>query len=122
MKRIWLCLGIAGAILLLTGYSTYQVRTFADEVTAQLDTAVQALEQNDLPRAHQAILEGASLCETMRRGSVLYLRTEDFLELEACLRAAANYLTEGAQEEARGEIGRAAFQAESIDWLTRRWL
>ena len=53
MKRIWLCLGIAVAILLLTGYSTYQVRTFADEVTAQLDTAVQALEQDDLPCAHQ---------------------------------------------------------------------
>ena len=58
----------------------------------------------------------------MRRGSVLYLRTEDFLELEASLRAAAQYLTEGAQEEAQGELGRAAFLAESVDWLTRRWL
>ena len=122
MKRIWLCLGIAVAILLLTGYSTHRVRTFADQVTARLDTASQALDQDDLPAAHQAVLEGASLCEAMRRGSVLYLRTEDFLELESCLRAAANYLTEGAQEEARGEIGRAYFQTESIDWLTRRWL
>lgn len=122
MKRIWLCLGIAAAILLLTGYSTYRVRTFADQVTAQMETAARALDQEDLPGAHQAILESASLCETMRRSSVLYLRTEDFLELEDCLRAAANYLTEGAEEEARGEIGRASFRAESVDWLTRRWL
>ncbi len=122
MKRIWLCLGIVAAILLLTCYSTYRVRSFADQVTAQLETAGQALDQDDLPRAHQAVLEGASLCEAMRRSSVLYLRTEDFLELEACLRAAASYLTEGSREEARGEIGRASFQAESIDWLTRRWL
>ncbi len=122
MKRIWLCLGIVAAILLLTCYSTYRVRNFADQVTAQLETAGQALDQDDLPRAHQAVLEGASLCEAMRRSSVLYLRTEDFLELEAYLRAAASYLTEGSREEARGEIGRASFQAESIDWLTRRWL
>lgn len=122
MKRVWLCLVIAAAILLLTVYSTYRVRTFAQQVTDQLQTAARALDEDDFPQAHQAILKGASLCEAMRRGSVLYLRTEDFLELEACLRAAADYLTEGSQEEARGEMGRAAFQAESIDWMTRRWL
>lgn len=122
MKRIWLCLGIAAAILLLTGYSTYRVRTFADQVTNQLQNASKALDQDDLPQAHQALLNGTSLCETMRRGSVLYLRTEDFLELEARLRAAADYLKEGLQEEARNEMGQAALQAESIDWMTRRWL
>lgn len=122
MKRIWLCLAIVAGILLLTGYSTHRVRRFADELTVQLDTATEALHDDDLPAAHQAILQGASLCEEMRRGSVLYLRTEDFLELEASLQAAAQYLTEGAQEEAQGELGRAAFLAESVDWLTRRWL
>ena len=122
MKRIWLCLAIAVGILLLTGYSTYQVRAFADEVRTQVETASDALDQDDLPAAHQAVLNGADRCEKMRRGSVLYLRVEDFVELEASLRAAANYLTENAEEEARGELGRAAFQAEKIDWLTRRWL
>ena len=66
--------------------------------------------------------QSAALCEEMRRGSVLYLPTQDYLELEGSLRAAASHLTEGAQEEALGELGRAAFLAESVDWLTRRWL
>ena len=105
MKRIWLCLALVAGILLLTGYSTGRVRGFAGELTVQLDTAVEA-----------------ALCQEMRQGSVLYLRTEDFLELEASLRAAASHLTEDAQEEALGELGRAAFLAESVDWLTRRWL
>ncbi|HJC46099.1 MAG TPA: DUF4363 family protein [Candidatus Faecalibacterium faecigallinarum] len=122
MKRIWLCLALVAGIFVLTIYSTHRVRSFADDLTVQLDTASEALLSEDLPAAHQAILQGASLCEEMRRGSVLYLRTEDFLELEASLRAAAQYLTEGAQEEAQGELGRAAFLAESVDWLTRRWL
>ena len=122
MKRIWLCLALVAGILLLTGYSTGRVRGFAGELTAQLDTAVEALHDDDLPAAHQAILKGAALCQEMRQGSVLYLRTEDFLELEASLRAAASHLTEDAQEEALGEPGRAAFLAESVDWLTRHWL
>ena len=122
MKRIWLCLALVAGILLLTGYSTHRVRSFADDLTVQLDAAAEALHGDDLPAAHQAILKGASLCEEMRRDSVLYLRTGDFLELEASLRAAASHLTENAQEEALGELGRAAFLAESVDWLTRRWL
>lgn len=122
MKRIWLSLAIAAGILLLTGYSTHQVRTFADDVTVCLERASDALEQDDLPAAHQAVLEGASLCEQMRRGSVLYLRTDDFVELEEKLRAAAGYLAADAEEEALGEMSQAALQAENIDWLTRRWI
>lgn len=122
MKRIWLCLAITAGILLLAGYSTWKVRAFADQVSDHLDAAAEALQQEDLPAAHQLVLESASLCAEMRRSSVLYLRTEDFIELEASLRATANYLAEGSQEEALGEMGRAAFQAENIDWLTRRWL
>ena len=98
------------------------LRTEFNENWQKLDTAVEALHDDDLPAAHQAILKGVALCKEMRQGSVLYLRTEDFLELEASLRAAASHLTEDAQEEALGELGRAAFLAESVDWLTRRWL
>ena len=122
MKRIWLCLALVAGILLLTGYSTGRVRAFAGQLSAQLETAVDALHDDDLPAAHQAVLRGAALCREMRRGSVLYLPSEDYLELEASLRAAASHLTEDAQEEALGELGRAAFLAESVDWLTRRWL
>ena len=122
MKRIWLCAALVAGILLLTGYGTHRVRSFAGEVAACLEAAEQALEGGDLPAAHPAVLEGAALCRAMRQDSVLYLRTEDFLELEASLRAAACHLTENAREEALGELGRAAVQADSLDWLTRRWL
>ena len=122
MKRIRLCLALVAGILLLTAYSTWRVRSFAQELTARLETAVEALHQDDLPAAQQAVEQSAALCEEMRRGSVLYLPTQDYLELESSLRAAASHLTEGAQEEALGEMGRALFQAESVDWLTRRWL
>ena len=77
-EAIWLCLALVAGILFLTGYSTGRVRGFAGELTAQLDTAVEALHDDDLPAAHQAILKGAALCKEMRQGSVLYLRTEDF--------------------------------------------
>lgn len=122
MRRIWLCAAIAACILALTGYSTLQVRTFADEVTGRVETAVEALEQDDFPAALQAVLEGADLCEEIRRNSVLYLRTEDFIRLEESLRIAAGYLAVGSEEEAWGELSQAALQAENIDWLTRRWL
>ncbi len=122
MKRIWLGLGIAAGILLLTFYSTFRLRSFARTLTDTLGTAAAAVEEGDVPAAHQAVLEGAALCEALRRGSGLYLRAETFLELEGSLRAAAGHLTQNAPEEALGEIGRAAFLAESVDWLTRRWL
>ena len=122
MKRIWVCLALMAGILLLTGYSTRRVRLFADQLSFQLETAAEALHQDDVPTARQAIRQGARLCGQMRRESVLYLRTGDFIELEASLQAAGSHLDEWAQEEALGELGRASVQVENIDWLTRRWL
>lgn len=118
MKRIWVCLALMAGILLLTGYSTRRVRLFADQLSFQLETAAEALHQDDVPAARQAIRQGARLCGQMRRESVLYLRTGDFIELEASLQAAGSHLDEGAQEEALGELGRASVQVENIDWLT----
>ncbi len=122
MKRIWVCLAILAGILLLTGYSSGRVRGFADDIELRLEAASGAIEAGDLPAAHQAVMEGAALCEEMRRETVPFLRTEDFLELEAGLRAAGAYLTANVPEEALGELSRAAIQTENLNLLADRWL
>ena len=48
------------------------------------------------------------------------LRTQDFTELEAALRAADGHLELNAPEEAFGELRRAQVQVETLEWLSRR--
>lgn len=122
MRRLWLCLAIAVGILVLTGYSTYQVRNFTDEIDRKVAIAVDCLEREDFPAAYQAVSEGAALCEKMRRKSVLYLRTEDFIQVEESLRSAGGYLIVEAKEEAWGELSQAMLRTEKINWITHRWL
>ncbi len=122
MKRIYLCLLLTAAIVLLTAYGSGRVQSFAADISAYVDTAVEAIRQEDLPAARRAALAGAALCEEMRLETPLYLRTEDFTELEASLRAADSYLELDTCEEALGELRRAGIQAENLDRLARRWL
>ena len=92
MKRIYVCIGIV--VLLLA----------------------------DLTGARQALAEGAELCDTMREGMNHLLRTQDFTELEAALRAADGHLELNAPEEAFGELRRAQVQVETLAWLSHRIL
>ena len=48
------------------------------------------------------------------------LRTADYTELEAALRAADGYLEQQATEEALGELRRAQVEVERLEWLARR--
>ena len=48
------------------------------------------------------------------------LRTADFTELEAALRAADGYLEQQATEDALGELRRAQVEVERLEWLARR--
>lgn len=48
------------------------------------------------------------------------LRTADYTELEAALRAADGYLEQQAAEEALGELRRAQVEVERLEWLARR--
>ena len=50
------------------------------------------------------------------------LRTADFTELEAALRAADGHLEMNAPEEAFGELRRAQVQVETLEWLARRFV
>ena len=56
----------------------------------------------------------------MRTGMNHLLRTADFTELEAALRASDGHLEMNAPEEALGELRRAQVQVETLEWLSRR--
>lgn len=63
---------------------------------------------------------GAELCDTMRETMSHLLRTADYTELEAALRAADGYLEQQATEDALGELRRAQVEVERLEWLARR--
>lgn len=114
MKRIYACLAIVAALLVIAFYSSFRVQQFAEEISEDLDNAMEAIRDEDLTGARQALAEGAELCDRMREGMNHLLRTEDFTELEAALRAADGHLEWNAPEEAFGELRRAQVQVETL--------
>ena len=101
MKRIYACILIVAALLAVSLYSSGRVQGFAQDISADLDCALEAVRQKDFPTARQALVEGAELCDTMRETMSHLLRTADYTELEAALRAADGYL----EQQARGCAG-----------------
>ncbi len=120
MKRIYVCLAIVAALLVIAFYSSFRVQQFAEEISEDLDNAMEAIRDEDLTGARQALAEGAELCDRMREGMNHLLRTEDFTELEAALRAADGHLEWNAPEEAFGELRRAQVQVETLAWMAQR--
>ena len=120
MKRIYACLGIVVLLLAIAFYSSWRAQDFAEDISDDLDTAMDAIRASDLSAARQALAEGADLCDRMREGMNHLLRTQDFTELEAALRAADGHLEQNAPEEAFGELRRAQVQVETLAWLARR--
>lgn len=120
MKRIYACLGIVVLLLAIAFYSSWRVQDFAEDISDDIDTAMDAIRASDLFAARQALAEGADLCDRMREGMNYLLRTQDFTELEAALRAADGHLEQNAPEEAFGELRRAQVQVETLAWLARR--
>lgn len=120
MKRIYACIVIVAALLCVSFYSSFQVQKFADAVSDDLDTAVAAIRSRNIPSARRALSDGADLCDTMREKMNHLLKTEDFTELEAALRAADGHLEMNAPEETLGELRRAQVQVETLEWLSRR--
>ena len=91
MKRIYACILIVAALLAVSLYSSGRVQGFAQDISADLDCALEAVRQKDFSTARQALAEGAELCDTMRETMSHLLRTADYTELEAALRAADGY-------------------------------
>ena len=119
MKRIYACLCIVAVLLGVAFYSSWRVQKFAEDISDDIDDAMEAIRDEDLPSARQALAEGAELCDKMREGMNHLLRTQDFTELEAALRAADGHLELNAPEEAFGELRRAQVQVETLEWLSR---
>ena len=115
MKRIYVCIGIVVLLLAAAFYSSFRVQQFAEDISDDI-------RNSDLTGARQALAEGAELCDTMREGMNHLLRTQDFTELEAALRAADGHLELNAPEEAFGELRRAQVQVETLAWLSHRIL
>lgn len=99
MKRIYVCIGIVVLLLAAAFYSSFRVQQFAEDISDDIDTAMEDIRNSDLTGARQALAEGAELCDTMREGMNHLLRTQDFTELEAALRAADGHLELNAPEE-----------------------
>lgn len=122
MKRIYACLAIVAVLLTVAFYSSFRVQQFAEDISDDIDTAMEAIRDEDPATARQALAEGSALCDQMREHMNHLLRTEDFTELEAALRAADGHLEMNAPEEAFGELRRAQVQVETMEWLSRRLL
>ena len=122
MKRIYVCIGIVVLLLTAAFYSSFRVQQFAEDISDDIATAMEDIRNSDLTGARQALAEGAELCDTMREGMNHLLRTQDFTELEAALRAADGHLELNAPEEAFGELRRAQVQVETLAWLSHRIL
>lgn len=122
MKRIYASLIIIAALLAVSCYSSYRVEKFSDHISENLTCAINALGRNDLAAARTALSDAAAQCDSMREKMNHLLRTEDFTELEAALRAADGHLEQNAPEEAFGELRRAQVQIETLKWLSQRFL
>lgn len=122
MKRIYACLAIVAVLLVVAFYSSWKVQRFAEDISDDIDTAMEAIRDEDISTARKALAEGSDLCDQMREHMNHLLRTEDFTELEACLKAADGHLEMNAPEEAFGELRRAQVQVETMEWLSRRIL
>ena len=120
MRRIYACIAIVAVLLMAAFYSSWKVQHFAEEIFSDLDCAIEAIRNSDLPTARQALARGADRCDRMREKMNHLLRTEDFTELEAALRTADGHLEQNAPEEAFGELRRAQVQVETMEWLARR--
>ena len=107
MKRIYACFAIVAALLATAFYSSFQVQRFADDISTDLDCAIEAIRNSDLPTARQALARGADRCDRM---------------LEAALRTADGHLEQHAPEEAFGELRRAQVQVDTLQWLARRFV
>lgn len=51
MKRIYACFAIVAALLATAFYSSFQVQRFADDISTDLDCAIEAIRTSDLPSA-----------------------------------------------------------------------
>ncbi len=120
MRRIYACIAIVAVLLVAAFLQQLESTALCRGDFSDIDTAMEAIRDEDFTTARKALAHGADLCDQMRMHMNHLLRTEDFTELEASLRAADGHLEMNAAEEAFGELRRAQVQVETMEWLARR--
>ena len=55
MKRIYACLCIVAVLLGVAFYSSWRVQKFAEDISDDIDDAMEAIRDEDLPSARQAL-------------------------------------------------------------------
>ena len=66
MKRIYACIAIVAALLSVAFYSSWKVQSFADVISADLDTAAEAVRNADYPAARVAVCNPALFKRILR--------------------------------------------------------
>lgn len=122
MKRIYASVILAAVLLCTAYYSSWRVKSFADEISSSLAAAAEAMADENTTAARIALQNGAELCTELRTQMYPFLRTEEFAELEASMNAADGYLEQDAPEEALGEVRRAQVSVRNLRWLAQRLL
>ena len=82
MKRIYACIAIVAVLLSVAFYSSWKVQSFADVISADLDTAAEAIRNADYPAPGRRLLMVPTGATKMRTKMNHLLRTADFTELE----------------------------------------
>lgn len=117
MKRIYFCIGIALATLLLIAASGTAMREYSGRLQRQLDAAGLAAAQQDMEAA-AALLE---TCITQAREAehllAVFVRRESLAELDETLSAALCFARMGNEEETQAELARAGSQLYSMSHL-----
>ena len=65
MKRIYACLCIVAVLLGVAFYSSWRVQKFAKDISDDIDDAMEAIRDEDIPSARQALpraLNSATKC------------------------------------------------------------
>ena len=57
MKRIYVCIGIVVLLLAAAFYSSFRVQQFAEDISDDIDTAMEDIRNSDLTGARQALAE-----------------------------------------------------------------
>lgn len=66
MRRIYACIAIVAVLLMAAFYSSWKVQHFAEEIFSGIDTAMEAIRDEDFTTARKALAHGADLCDQMR--------------------------------------------------------
>ncbi len=68
MKRIYACLCIVAVLLGVAFYSSWRVQKFAEDISDDIDDAMEAIRDEDLPSARQALAEALNSATKCGKG------------------------------------------------------